>query len=58
MTMRVNDVTMISIAGANDKIVRISRICRLTDTSCGPLAASTPMFNLGTIGSADANVLK
>ena len=45
--MRVNAVIMMIIDGAKDKMVNINNICRLSATSCGLLAGSTPMFTLG-----------
>jgi hypothetical protein len=53
MIILVKDVIIMSIEGARDSTVRISRICMLDVTSCGFCAGSTLKPNLkGNAGSA------
>ena len=51
-TMRTNDVVIMRMLGASDRIVRSAMIWIVTDTSCGPDAVPTLRFTLGTAGAA------
>ena len=55
----VKEVIMMTMEGASERTVRMSRICMLVDTSCGVWAGSTLKPNLkGNVVSAKASVLK